>query len=246
MSSLAEKGGFNVTSSLFDGILHKENIIHIGAMFYLAGFLFRNQMLLRGLIIGGDVIYLVYFFLAPATPLWGAIFWSAMFIAVNAWMIGQLVMENRHFSLTDTERKLFNLLQDLTPGQFRALLKLAQQHRTTAQMEITQEGMPLNKLYFVLSGNIAIEKRGRRAVTDAETFIGEIAFLLDRPATATVTLEPGCTYFVWNSAALKKAMDDKPALGTSLIAALNRNLANKVAMAEVSGRRVDLEAWEAM
>jgi len=230
-----------VMSTFLESLLTKDGIVHIAALLYLAGFLFRNQILLRGLIIAGDLVYIAYFFFAPATPLWGAIFWSATFVLVNVWMIAQIVMENRHFTLTARERTLFDLLQDLTPGQFRLLLRLARQGEAEAPMVITEEGQPLDKLYFVISGRIDIRKAGRQAVTDAETFIGEIAFLLDRPATATVTLQPGCHYFVWNAAELKQAMDAKPGLGSALTAAMNRNLAMKVAKSEVSGRRVELE-----
>lgn len=230
-----------MTSTLLDSLLIKDNIVHVAALFYLAGFLFRNQLLLRGLIIAGDIVYILYFFFAPAEPLWGAIFWSSLFVAVNLWMIGIILAEQRHFALTDRERRLFDVLQDLTPGQFRQLLKLARQGAAEAPMVVTREGEPLDRLYFVLSGEIGIEKAGRCVAMDAETFIGEIAFLLDRPATATVTLEQGCYYFVWNSEDLKRAMSAKPALGSALTAAMNRNLAMKVARSEVAGKVLDLQ-----
>ena len=225
-----------MSDTLFHSIFQKDNIVHIGALLYLSGFLFRNQILLRGLIILGDIVYIAYFFLAPATPLWGAIFWSGLFMLVNCWMIALIVAETKHFRLTPTERQLHDALVDVTPGQFRQLLKLAHEGTAEAPMVITQEGKPLDSLYFVLTGAIAIEKRGGRAMIDAQTFIGEIAFLLDRPATATVTLERGCHYFLWPAAELKKTMEAKPALGGSLRAAMNRNLAMKVAQAEVSAR----------
>jgi hypothetical protein len=228
-----------VTETLIEGIFHKDNIVHVGALLYLSGFLFRNQILLRGLIILGDIVYIAYFFLAPATPLWGAIFWSGLFMAVNCWMIGVILAETMHFRLTATERQLFDALKDLTPGQFRQLLKLAREGTAEAPMVITEEGKALDSLYFVLSGTIAIEKRGARAMIDAGTFIGEIAFLLDRPATATVTLQRGCHYFLWPSAALKTLMEAKPALGSALTAAMNRNLAMKVAKSELGGRPVE-------
>lgn len=228
-----------MTDTLLGSLFHKDNIVHIAALFYLAGFLFRNQVLLRGLIIAGDVVYILYFWLAPATPLWGAIFWSSLFVAVNLWMIVMILAEQRHFALTEVERRLFDVLHDLTPGQFRQLLKLARQGRAEADMVVTREGQPLDQLYFVLTGKVMIEKAGRRALTEPEAFIGEIAFLLDRPATATVTLERGCYYFVWTSEDLKQAMAAKPALGSALTAAMNRNLAMKVAKSELAGRVVE-------
>jgi CRP-like cAMP-binding protein len=70
-------------------------------------------------------------------------------------------------------------------------------------------------------------------VSEAKTFIGEIAFLLSRPATATVTLETGCHYCVWDSKTLHAVLEGNAALKTALSAAMNRKLAEKVAQAGV-------------
>ncbi len=131
------------------------------------------------------------------------------------------------------ERKLFDLLGDLTPGQFRKLLKAGRQEVATSPLVITQENEPSNELYFIIEGKITIAKGGQRTVSEGKTFIGEIAFLLSRPATATVTLEPGCHYCVWNSKALHAVLNGNPALRTALSAAMNRKLAEKVAQAGV-------------
>jgi hypothetical protein len=42
--------------TMLDYLMHSENIVHIGALLYLAGFLFRDQLTLRGLIIVGDFV----------------------------------------------------------------------------------------------------------------------------------------------------------------------------------------------
>lgn len=56
---------------MIEGLFASENIVHAGALLYLAGFLFRNQLILRGLIIAGDFVYILYFYFAPEVPLWG-------------------------------------------------------------------------------------------------------------------------------------------------------------------------------
>ena len=221
-------------TTLLDTLFHRENIVHIGALLYLSGFLFRKQILLRGLIVLGDIVYIAYFFLAPATPLWGAIFWSALFMAVNVWMIGCILAEAMPFRPGGRARPVFHALAELSPGQFRQLLKLAREATAEAPTVITGEGQPLDRLYFVLEGRIRLEKRGNAAVIEAGTFIGEIAFLLGVPATATVTLEPGCYYFEWSVPALRKLLAAKPDLDGALRAAINRNLAGKVAKADLA------------
>lgn len=222
-----------MSSTVFEQLLVGQNIVHVGALLYLLGFLFRDQLVLRGLIILGDLVYILYFYFAPEIPLWGGIFWSALFTIVNVVMIWFIYLDEVQFSLPAQERKLFDLLVDLTPGQFRTFLKAGRQEVATSPLVITRENEPLDHLYFVTDGKVTIEKGGSRMVSEAKTFIGEIAFLLSRPATATVTLEPGCHYGVWDSKALRNLLNGNATLKTALSAALNRKLAEKVAQAGV-------------
>ena len=214
-------------------LLVSKNIVHVAALLFLLGFLFRDQFILRGFVLLGDLLYILYFYFAPDKPLWGGIFWSALFAIANVAMIWLIFLDEVQFSLRADERKLFDLLADLTPGQFRKLLKAGKQDVAASAIVITRENEPSNALYFVIDGKVAIEKGGRRMVSEAKTFIGEIAFLLSRPATATVTLEAGCHYCAWDSKALRAVLDGNPALRTALSAAMNRKLAEKVAQAGV-------------
>ncbi|MCX7347651.1 MAG: hypothetical protein NTU78_18325 [Alphaproteobacteria bacterium] len=218
---------------MIEHLLISENIVHIGALLYLAGFLFRDQLILRGLIIAGDFVYVLYFYFAPDVPLWGGIFWSTMFTIVNVGMIALIVADKMHFRLDHNEKRLFELLQDLSPGQFRQFLKIGREEIAASHLAITQEGKPLEEIFFVLDRSIMIEKKGTRAVTHSDTFIGEIAFLLAQPATATVTLEPGTPYFVWNTNKLRRLMLARPEIGTSLSLAMNKKMAQKIAVGGV-------------
>ena len=222
-----------MSSTIFEQLFVSQNIVHVGALLYLCAFLFRDQLILRGLILVGDLVYILYFYFAPESPLWGGIFWSALFTAVNVVMVWLIFFDEVQFSLPANDRKLFELLVDLTPGQFRKLLKAGRQAVATSPIVITRENEPLHQLYFVTDGKVTIEKAGHRMVSEAKTFIGEIAFLLSRPATATVTLEPGCHYCVWDSKALRAVLHGNTALKTALSAAMNRKLAEKVARAGV-------------
>ena len=215
---------------MFEQILVSESIVHVGAVLYLAGFLFRNQLLLRGFIIAGDFFYILYYFFAPDVPLWGGIFWSAMFMLANVVMIGLILADSMHFRLDRNEKRLFVLLQDLTPGEFRKLLSIGRAETAASHLGLTQEGKPLEELFFVLDRDIMIEKKGSQAVIPSDTFIGEIAFLLGQPASATVTLDPGTPYFVWKTAELKALMKANPSLGTSLSLAMNKKMAQKIAV----------------
>jgi CRP-like cAMP-binding protein len=96
---------------------------------------------------------------------------------------------------------------------------------------LTQENQPVECLYFILDGSATIEKAGRSTSVDAGVFIGEIAFLLTQPASATVTVASESRYVVWDAGALRRLLMRSPSLRIAFNAALNRDMATKVARA---------------
>jgi hypothetical protein len=223
---------------VFESFLIKENIVHIGALLYLAGFLFRDPLILRMLIVAGDIVYILYFFYAPETPLWWGIFWSTLFVTVNLVFIALIYADRTHFNLTAAARALFEQLGTLSPGEFRTLLRVGEFKTAAAALTLAEEGKRPGFLYFVISGTIDIRKQGRHRMTYGKAFVGEVAFLLGRPASATVTVGPGTQYYVWREGALQAALKKKPALATALSAAFNRDLAAKVAASGINAEGI--------
>lgn len=216
---------------MLDHVLVEENIVHLGAFLYLAGFLCRDQLLLRGFIVAGDIVYILYFYLAPASPLWGGIFWSVVFTLANLAMIGRILSDRSAYGMTEDDRRLHGLLDTLTPGEFRRLMRAGHWNRAEAEVAITLEGQPLHRLAYVIDGTITVEKAGHAFTIAPPTFIGEVAFLIDRPASATVTLSAGARYVTWDMKRLRQVLLRSPALRIGLGAAFNRDMAEKVARA---------------
>lgn len=214
---------------MLDAVFVDENIVHIGAALYLAGFLCRDQLLLRGFVVLGDIVYVLYFYFAPAEPLWGGIFWSVVFTAANVVMIGRIIADRTPRRMRDEDRRLHGFLDTLTPGEFRRLMKDAEWRTAWQETTIAEEGRPLGRLCYVLEGGIAVEKHGKRIDVAAPSFIGEVAFLTDRPASATVILGPGARYVSWEMGKLRRLLLRAPSLRIGLGAALNRDMAEKVA-----------------
>jgi hypothetical protein len=215
--------------AMLEAVLVDENIVHIGAALYLAGFLCRDQLLLRGFVVLGDIVYILYFYFAPEEPLWGGIFWSVVFTAANVAMIGRIVADRTPRWMHEDDRRLHGFLDTLTPGEFRRLMKDAEWRTAYQETVLTEEGKPLNRLAYVLEGAITVEKVGKTITVAAPTFIGEVAFLTDRPASATVRLAEGARYVTWDMGKLRRLLMRAPTLRIGLGAALNRDMAEKVA-----------------
>lgn len=104
--------------------LNPSYLVHLGVVFYIADFLVRDELILRLLALTGSVLYLFYYFLAPAVPLWDAIFTGSLLILANLYVMLRIIMERTVYGLTDDEKAIYQNTGVLTPGQFRTLLKL--------------------------------------------------------------------------------------------------------------------------
>jgi len=206
-------------------------LVHVGAVLYLVCFVFRNQILLRWFAIMGDFAYIAYYYGATDRPLWEAMFYAGMNIVINLVMISLLVRDQRQGSFGEKDLQLFRRFAPLSPGEFRRLMRGGSWKETDAVTQLTSEGGNPDKLFYVMEGEVEIDKGGRKITPESGIFIGEIAFLSRKPATATVTLRPGARYVAWEAETLRQQLESDGALQNSVMRLLNADLMAKVAKA---------------
>jgi hypothetical protein len=203
-------------------------LVHIAGILSLGGYLSRDQLVLRFLLFCGGCLYIAYYFLSAATPLWDAIFWSSLFLTANLYVMVGLFMDRRHRALSPDEQRLAAVFTSLSPGQFRRLLKAAKWNTAAEPTILTWEDRKPDSLFFVLDGTITIAKGERRFMVSPGVFIGEIAWLLGTPATATVEVPAGARYVEWDAANLRNLLTRNPTLRIAFEGMLNRDLAGKL------------------
>jgi CRP-like cAMP-binding protein len=152
-------------------------------------------------------------------------------MGINIVMIILITRDRRVSSLTDHELSLFQNLRGLTPGQFRRLMKLGRWQTLEEPLVMTREGQALDRLYYILQGEADISKADRSFKVDSGLFIGELAFLRNKPATATVTGAPGAVLVSWSHADLQRATAKDQDFSHALSLLLSADLAEKVARA---------------
>lgn len=204
-------------------------LIHFGAVFYIIAFLIRDELKLRLMVLAGSAFYLLYYYLFPDIPLWDAIITTCILVAANLVILFRISMERTVFALSLEEKTLFESFDGFTPGQFRQLLKIA--HWTTAETPIAlaTENQPLSNLYFIVDGEVMIEKGGNAFPLEPGNFVGEIAFVLDRPPSADVTAQQGARFVKWDASQIALLMKKSPAFQNAIMALLGRDLAEKLA-----------------
>lgn len=92
---------------------------------------------------------------------------------------------------------------------------------------IMHEGKPGSEAYVVLTGHLAVRRKGRKvAELGAGAIVGELALLDQGARSATVDCTTDCSLLVLNRQALLGAVAEVPALSHKLFAALAGRLRN--------------------
>ena len=209
--------------------LARDGLVHVAALLTVAAMFSKDQLLLRALLLASTLLYIVYYAVIPATPLWDAMAWSTAMVLANVFMMARIALDRASYAMRHDEKLFFDSFPGLTPGQFRKLMKLA--HWSTARNDavLTREGEPVDRLYYVIEGSIEVAKAGRSISVEPQTFIGEIGLLLKRPASATVTVKTGARYVEWPADALMELLAERSSLGVALESRFNVDLATKLA-----------------
>lgn len=206
-------------------------LIHVAALISVAALTCRDQIVLRALLVASTLLYILYYVVVPEILLWDAIFWTVVNLGVNLFMMARLMLARTQFRLSDDERRLFAAFGSLSPGEFRALMKIANWRRAETTQILVSEGAPVEKVYYVLEGTPKVTKGGRIFSLRSLAFIGEIGFLKQVPATATVTVEPGAFYVEWPAMALSTLQMRRPLIKVALDSLLASDMAAKMAAA---------------
>lgn len=123
-------------------------------------------------------------------------------------------------------RKIFTGLEDV---QIAQLLVAGQFVDIAKGRKLTEENKPLETLFFICGGHLKVTVGGREvAHVDKGEFVGEIAFLTEKPATATVVAEDSVRALVFERAKLAQLFRDEAAVAGLIYQLLGRELAQKL------------------
>ncbi len=204
------------------------SLVYIAAAIQTVGFLVRDQLVLRALILAGTILYIVYYYTEPETPLWDAMACGAIMGAANLYTMIRMALDRRPTVFAEEDLVVYRALPQVSPGEFRRLVAIAERGTVSIPMGVTREGILPDYLYYLVEGSFTLEKRGSSREIVGPTFLGEIAYMLDQPASATVTLNEGARYIRWKVTDLKALIAKDQLLKNALEVAFNRDLAVKV------------------
>ena len=206
-------------------------MMHTASLIGVLALALRTQLRLRAVLLLSIALNIVdHLFVRQGANL-NALIWDVVALATNLWVIVQLLLDRTHIGLSDEEERLFQAWGSLSPGEFRALLKLAQWRTADAPDILTSENVIPDRLYYVLEGEVELTKAARNLTVVAPTFIGEVAFVKERAASATVRVSAGTRYVVWSTAGLRRHFVKHQAMRVVVMRLLSADMALKVARA---------------
>ena len=115
------------------------------------------------------------------------------------------------------------LFAGLTDPERTALKSAATLLRCKEGERIVEQGKPLDRMFVVLEGQVAIRVNGKAVATlPAQSLVGEIEFLDRLPASADVVILKESYVIELNNAALTGLMKKQPRLGYVLMSEIAR------------------------
>lgn len=216
-------------------LLNMTPIHYLGNLAFIlvaCSFMVKDILWLRLLSVTGSLCSIGYNAYVTTQPLWVPISWNLFFISLNFFHITKIIYGNRTIALNEKEQELYQMsFGQLNLIEFSKLIRMGQWRKAESGVVLVKEGQPMEELLMIYNGHVDI------VVKDNETekivnglkdgqFIGEMSFLSNHPATATVRTVHPTEYVCWKQKDLKELMARNPSLLFSLQAAMGAQITN--------------------
>lgn len=202
---------------------------HLSYILIAVSYWMTNIFWLRVVAVIGLSLEIVYFLLSGG-DLRAGIGWDVVFIAINLYQIHRLVKDRLSLRLPEDDRKLLRgVLVGLDDAQIARLLAASTFTDIPAGTVLVQENQELEQLFFICSGRVKVSIGGREVShLEAGNFVGEVAFLTERPASATVTSESVVRALAFDRGKLNQVFRRDTDVAGLIYQLLGRELAHKI------------------
>ena len=137
--------------------------------------------------------------------------------------------------LPEAERELLrSVFTGLDDVQIAQLLVAGRFNDIAKGTTLAEENKPLQTLFFICAGHVKVTVGGREvAHLEKGNFVGEIAFLTEKPATATVVAEDSVRALVFERTELNQFFRNEAEVAGLVYQLLGRELAQKIKVSNI-------------
>ena len=205
-------------------------LVFLAAAIQATALLFRGQIKIRILLLIGSMVYLIYYMIAAKEPLWEAMIATCAMSIANIYGLGSILLRNRVKFIPADQHALYSMFCGVEPGEFRTLMKYGHIRKLQHEEFLTITGKVPDNLFFIIEGEIEIEKDNTRFSISPRHFIGEVSLMLGSAASASVSLKAGSKIVEWSREKLLHDMAHNVQLKSAIETLLSRDMAKKVAI----------------
>jgi CRP-like cAMP-binding protein len=202
---------------------------HLSYVLIAVSYWLTDMFWLRLVAVVGLTLEILYFILSGGDLRTG-IGWDLIFIAINVYQIYRLMQDRLSLRLPEPDRELLrSVLSGLDDAQIARLLFAGELSAIAKGTTLTTENEPLERLFFICAGDVRVSIAGREVShLQKGNFVGEVAFLTEKPATATVIAEDEVRAIVFERDKLSKFFRNEAEVAGIIYQLLGRELANKI------------------
>jgi hypothetical protein len=202
---------------------------HISYLLIAISYWLTDIFWLRVVAVVGLSLEILYFWHSGGDLRTG-IGWDLIFILINLYQLYRLVKDRLALRLPEGDRELLrSVLTGLDDSQIARLLSAGAFHDLANGTTLAMENEALKTMSFICSGRARVMIGGREVSRlEKGSFVGEVALLTDKPATATVIAEDDMRALAFDGNVLRQFFHKETEVAGLIYQLLGRELANKI------------------
>lgn len=203
-------------------------LLNIGYGVNLVALTVRDVLWIRTVLLPAQLSFLV----------WGAMLgyvstvaWNVLFIGINIYQIVRILLERRPIELPDDLADIYERFAEMTRREFLLFWEMGT-IRHARDERFVHEGERPRELMLITEGVVEV-KKGERSVAKLArgSFVAELSFLTQEPASACVYALGDVGYNSWNQQKLNRLRKINPELFLKIQRILGRDVTDKIRMA---------------
>jgi hypothetical protein len=204
-----------------------DNLAHIAYALIACSFVVKDIFFLRILSVIASLSFIM-FFIHQETFV--PVYWNLGFITVNAYHIFHLVYERKGIHFDEYQEELYHsVFQLFSPVEFMKLIRLAEWKVAHPGEVLTHQDEEQDQMILLYHGRASVEVADSKVAELKDgAFIGEMAFLTGKSASATVVVVEETRYVSWEIDKLKSFLKRNPSLRFGLQGIIGQDLSKKL------------------
>jgi hypothetical protein len=192
--------------------------------------LVKDILWLRALSILASIFSITYNYYFPVTPMWVTIVWNMIFLIVNLIHISIIIKERTSIKMSHRERDMYDaIFSNLSEFEFVKIVKAGSWKNYKKGEVFIKENEKVDNLEFIYNGRVGIYKNEQKiAELNDGKFVGEMSFLTEKNATATVEVIQDTIMLEWDQNSLRDLLKRNPALYFSMNSILSGQLVREL------------------